>query len=188
MYGEQKTFPASEEQPCKPLSPYAISKLSAETYINYFGTQYGLNTTVLRYSNVYGPHQNPHGEAGVVAIFCERLLKGQQPIINGDGEQTRDFVYVQDIVKANIIALNLECTGMFNVGTGKETSVNFLTQCLVKASAIATSIEYGPAKQGEQRRSVIDSGKLLKEFGWKPGVSVEEGLLETFNYFQNQTT
>jgi UDP-glucose 4-epimerase len=188
MYGEQKTFPASEEHPCQPLSPYAISKLCAEKYINYFGTQHGMNTTVLRYSNVYGPHQNPHGEAGVVAIFCERLLKDQQPIINGDGEQTRDFVYVQDIVKANIIALNLECTGMFNVGTGKETSVNFLTQCLVKASAITTSIQYGPAKKGEQKRSVIDSGKLLKRFGWKRGVSVEEGLLETFNYFKNQTT
>ena len=188
MYGEQKTFPASEEHPCQPLSPYAISKLCAEKYINYFGKQHGLNTTVLRYSNVYGPHQNPHGEAGVVAIFCERLLKGQQPIINGDGEQTRDFVYVQDIVKANIIALNLECTGIFNVGTGKETSVNFLTQCLVKASTISTSIEYGPSREGEQKRSVIDSGKLLKRFGWKPGVPVEEGLLETFNYFKNQTT
>jgi UDP-glucose 4-epimerase len=186
MYGEQKTFPASEEQPCKPLSPYAISKLSAETYINYFGTQYGLNTTVLRYSNVYGPHQNPHGEAGVVAIFCERLLNDQQPIINGDGEQTRDFVYVQDIVQANTIALNPRCSGLFNVGTGKETSVNSLTQCLIKASAIATSIEHGPAKKGEQKRSSIDSGKMLKGFGWKPGVSVEEGLLETFNYFKNK--
>jgi UDP-glucose 4-epimerase len=188
MYGEQKTFPASEEQPCEPLSPYAISKLSAETYINYYGTQYGLNTTVLRYSNVYGPHQNPHGEAGVVAIFCERLLKDQQPIINGDGEQTRDFVYVQDIVQANTIALNPQCSGLFNVGTGKETSVNFLTRCLIKASAIATSIEHGPAKKGEQKRSSIDSGKLLKGFGWKPIVSVEEGLLETFNYFKNKKT
>ena len=188
MYGEQKTFPASEEQPCKPLSPYAISKLSAETYINYFGTQYGLNTTVLRYSNVYGPHQNPHGEAGVVAIFCERLLKDQQPIINGDGEQTRDFVYVQDIVQANIIALNPQCSGLFNVGTGKETSVNSLTRYLIKASAIAVSIEHGPAKKGEQKRSSIDSAKLLKGFGWKPSVSVEEGLLETFKYFKNKKT
>jgi UDP-glucose 4-epimerase len=186
MYGEQKTFPVSEEQPCKPLSPYAISKLSAETYINYYGTQYGLNTTVLRYSNVYGPHQNPHGEAGVVAIFCERLLKDQQPIINGDGEQTRDFVYIQDIVKANTIALNPQCSGLFNVGTGKETSVNYLTRCLIKAASIVTSIEHGPAKKGEQKRSSIDSGKLLKGFGWKPCVSVEEGLIETFNYFKNK--
>jgi UDP-glucose 4-epimerase len=188
MYGEQNTFPASEEQPCEPLSPYAISKLSAEAYINYYGTQYGLNTTVLRYSNVYGPHQNPHGEAGVVAIFCERLLKDQRPIINGDGEQTRDFIYVQDIVQANTIALNSQCSGLFNVGTGKETSVNFLTRCLIKASAIATSIKHGPAKKGEQKRSSIDSGKLLKGYGWKPSVSLEEGLLETFNYFKNKKT
>jgi UDP-glucose 4-epimerase len=188
MYGEQKTFPASEEQPCKPLSPYAISKLSAETYVNYYGTQYGLNTTVLRYSNVYGPHQNPHGEAGVVAIFCERLLKNQQPVINGDGEQTRDFVYVKDIVQANTIALNPQCSGLFNVGTGKETSVNYLTRCLIKASAIATSIQHAPPKKGEQKRSSIDSEKLLKGFGWKPSVSVEEGLLETFNYFKNKKT
>jgi UDP-glucose 4-epimerase len=188
MYGEQKTFPASEEHPCQPLSPYAISKLSAETYINYFGAQYGLNTTVLRYSNVYGPHQNPHGEAGVVAIFCERLLKDQQPIINGNGEQTRDFVYVGDIVQANTIALNLQCSGLFNVGTGKETSVNSLTRCLIEASAIDASIEHGPAKKGEQKRSSIDSRKLMKGFGWKPGVSLEEGVLETFNYFKNKKT
>ena len=188
MYGEQKTFPASEEHPCQPLSPYALSKFCAEKYIHYFATQYGLNTTVLRYSNVYGPHQNPHGEAGVVAIFCERLLKGQQPIINGDGEQTRDFIYVQDIVQANTIALNPQCSGMFNVGTGKETSVNFLTQCILKASTKPISIEHGPAKEGEQRRSAIDSRKISERFGWKPGVSLEEGLLETFNYFQNKTT
>ena len=138
--------------------------------------------------SVYGPHQNPHGEAGVVAIFCERLLKNQQLVINGDGKQTRDFVYVQDIVKANNIALNPRCSGLFNVGTGKETSVNSLTRCLIKASAISTSIEHGPAKEGEQERSSIDNGKLLKGFGWKPSVSLEEGLLETFKYFKNKKT
>ena len=105
MYGEQKIFPASEKHPCQPLSPYAISKLCAEYYINYFGTRQGLNTTVLRYSNVYGPHQNPHGEAGVVAIFCQRLMEGLPPLIYGDGEQTRDFIYVRDIARANNVAL-----------------------------------------------------------------------------------
>ena len=128
MYGEQTTFPASEEHPCHPLSPYGISKLCAEHYINYFRTQHGLNTTVLRYSNVYGPHQNPHGEAGVVAIFCQRLMEGLPPVICGDGEQTRDFISVKDVAQANIIALESKCTGTFNVGTGKETSVNFLTK------------------------------------------------------------
>ena len=188
MYGEQKTFPASEDHPCQPVSPYAISKLCAENYINYFGTEHGLNTTVLRYGNVYGPHQNPHGEAGVVAIFCQRLMEGLPPVIYGDGEQTRDFISVRDVAQANIIALDSKCKGTFNVGTGKETSVNFLTKKLLKVSGITTSAKYSPPKKGEQRRSSIDSKKLLESFGWKPCISLEEGLFETINYFKNKTT
>ncbi len=188
MYGEQKSFPASEDHPCQPLSPYAISKLCAETYINYFGMEHGLNTTVLRYGNVYGPHQNPHGEAGVVAIFCQRLMEGLQPVIYGDGEQTRDFISVRDVTKANIIALGSKCKGIFNVGTGKETSVNFLTKKLLKVSGVTTTAKYSPPKKGEQRRSSIDSEKLRKNFDWKPCISLEEGLLETINYFKNKIT
>ena len=188
MYGEQTVFPANEEHPCHPLSPYGISKLCAEKYINYFRTQHGLNTTVLRYSNVYGPHQDPHGEAGVVAIFCQRLMEGLPPIICGDGEQTRDFISVRDVAQANIIALDSKCEGTFNVGTGKETSVNFLTKELLKVSGITTSTKHSPARKGEQRRSSIDSEKLLKNFGWKPYISLEEGLFETINYFKNKTT
>ncbi|MBC8283584.1 MAG: NAD-dependent epimerase/dehydratase family protein [Nitrospinae bacterium] len=187
MYGEQKTFPASEEHPCQPLSPYGISKLCAENYINYFAWQHGLNTAILRYSNVYGPHQNPHGEAGVVAIFCQRLMQGLPPIICGDGEQTRDFISVRDIAQANVIALNPQCKGIYNVGTGNETSVNFLTQELLKICKIGIPAEHSPPRKGEQRRSAIDSKKLLKSFGWKPGVSLEEGLVETFNYFKDKT-
>ena len=187
MYGEQTTFPASEEHPCHPLSPYGISKLCAEHYINYFRTQHGLNTTVLRYSNVYGPHQNPHGEAGVVAIFCQRLMEGLPPVICGDGEQTRDFISVRDVAQANIIALESKCNGTFNVGTGKETSVNFLTKELLKVSEVTTSAKYSPPRNGEQRRSSIDSKKLLESFGWKPCISLEEGLFETINYFKNKT-
>ena len=188
MYGEQTVFPANEEHPCHPLSPYGISKLCAEKYINYFRTQRGLNTTVLRYSNVYGPHQDPHGEAGVVAIFCQRLMEGLPPVICGDGEQTRDFISVGDVAQANIIALDSKCEGTFNVGTGKETSVNFLTKKLLKVSGITTSAKYSPPKKGEQRRSSIDSEKLFKGFGWKPCISLEEGLFETINYFKNKTT
>ena len=188
MYGQQKTFPASEDHPCQPLSPYAISKLCAEYYINYFGTRHGLNTTVLRYSNVYGPHQNPHGEAGVVAIFCQRLIEGLPPVIFGDGEQTRDFISVRDVARANKLALDSECKGVFNVGTGKETSVNFLAKSLIKISRIDATTEYNPARNGEQRRSSIDSRKLLKRFGWKPCVSLEEGLVETFDYFKNKAS
>jgi len=188
MYGKQTVFPANEEHPCHPLSPYGISKLCAEKYINYFRTQHGLNTTVLRYSNVYGPHQDPHGEAGVVAIFCQRLMEGLPPVICGDGEQTRDFISVRDVAQANIIALDSKCEGTFNVGTGKETSVNFLTKELLKVSGITTSAKHSPARKGEQRRSSIDSEKLLKNFGWKPYISLEEGLFETINYFKNKTT
>ena len=188
MYGKQTVFPANEEHPCHPLSPYGISKLCAEKYINYFRTQHGLNTAVLRYSNVYGPHQNPHGEAGVVAIFCQRLMEGLPPIICGDGEQTRDFISVRDVVQANIIALDSKCEGTFNVGTGTETSVNFLTKELLKVSGITTSAKYSAARKGEPRRSSIDSEKLLKNFGWKPCISLEEGLFETINYFKNKTT
>ena len=187
MYGEQKSFPASEDHPCQPLSPYGISKLCAENYINYFCMQHGLNTTILRYSNVYGPYQNPHGEAGVVAIFCQRLIEGLSPIIYGDGKQTRDFIYVRDITKANTLALDPKCIGIFNVGTGNEISVNFLTQSLLKISKLDISAEHKPARKGEQRRSAIDSKKLLNSFDWKPDFALEEGLVETFNYFKDKT-
>ena len=186
MYGEQKSFPASEEHPCQPLSPYGLSKLCAENYINYFCSQHGLNTTILRYSNVYGPCQNPHGEAGVVAIFCQKLIKGIPPIIWGDGEQTRDFISVRDIAKANNIALSPQCTGVFNVGTGNETSVNFIAQSLLKISKVDLTAKHGTPKKGEQRRSSIDSKKLIKSFGWEPSVSLEEGLFETFDYFKDK--
>ena len=186
MYGQQKIFPANEDHPCQPLSPYAISKLCAEYYINYFGTGYDLNTTVLRYSNVYGPHQNPHGEAGVVAIFCQRLMEGLPPIIFGDGEQTRDFIFVKDVASANNLALESDCKGVFNVGTGKETSVNYLTKGLIKISGTDVTTEYNPARNGEQRRSSIESRKLLEQFGWEPCISLEEGLVETFDYFKNK--
>jgi UDP-glucose 4-epimerase len=187
MYGEQIFFPASEEHPCQPLSPYGISKLCAENYLRFFNTQYGLSTTVLRYSNVFGPHQNPHGEAGVVAIFCEKLVKDQKPVICGDGEQTRDFISVRDIVQANLIALDGTCTGTFNVGTGKETSINSLTECLMGISGKNISADHGSARNGEQRRSVIDHKKFHESFGWKPEVSLEQGLVETYAFFQNQT-
>lgn len=184
MYGEQINFPASEDHPCQPLSPYGISKLCAENYIKFFNEQYGMSTTVLRYSNVFGPHQNPHGEAGVVAIFCQKLVKDQKPVICGDGEQTRDFISVRDVVQANLIALKPNCTGTFNVGTGKETSVNTLTECLFNISGKNISAVYDSPRSGEQRRSVIDYKKFHDNFGWKPEISLEQGLIETYEFFQ----
>ena len=188
IYGEQIYFPANEDHPCQPLSPYGISKLSAENYLKFYNEQFGLSTTVLRYSNVFGPHQNPHGEAGVVAIFCERLIKDQKPVICGDGEQTRDFISVRDIAQANLIALDQSCTGTFNVATGNETSVNYLTECLLRVSGKKISADYGSARQGDQSRSVIDYKKFHDGFGWQPKVSLEQGLVETYSFFQNQTT
>lgn len=132
IYGEQDYFPADEEHPLKPTSPYGLSKLSVEGYLRFYQEQYGLSTTVLRYGNVFGPRQNPHGEAGVVAIFCNRLLKDQAPVINGDGEQTRDYVFVGDVVRANVMALRPDCSGIFNVGTGREATVNELTRSLLQ--------------------------------------------------------
>ena len=187
MYGEQTIFPASEDHPCQPLSPYGISKLGAENYLRFFNQQYGVSTTILRYSNVFGPHQNPHGEAGVVAIFCQKLVKNEIPIICGDGEQTRDFISVGDVVQANLVALDPACTGTFNVGTGKETSVNSLTGCLLGISGKNISASYDSPRNGEQRRSVIDSKKFHESFGWEPKITLEQGLVETYDYFKKQT-
>ena len=188
IYGEQNYFPADEDHPTQPLSPYGISKLSVENYLGFFNKQHGLSTVVLRYSNVFGPHQNPSGEAGVVAIFCERLLRDQNPIIFGDGKQTRDFISVSDIAQANLIALDRSCTGTFNVATGKETSVNFLAETLLRVSSKKNLADHGPARQGDQSRSVISYKKFHESFGWQPEVSLEQGLIETYSFFQNQTT
>jgi UDP-glucose 4-epimerase len=187
VYGEQVYFPANEDHPCQPLSPYGISKLSAENYLKFYNEQFGLSTTVLRYSNVFGPHQNPQGEAGVVAIFCERLIKDQKLVICGDGEQTRDFISVRDIAQANLIALDGSCTGTFNVATGKETSINSLAKCLLEVADKKFLSDHVSARQGDQRRSVIDYKKFYKSFGWQPKVSLEQGLVETYSFFQNQT-
>ena len=134
------------------MSPYGIAKLTVERYLNYYRKNFGIQPTILRYSNVYGPRQDPHGEAGVVAIFCKQLLKDQNPIIFGDGEQTRDFVSVFDVVNANLKALSENCTGTYNVGTGEETSVNTIAASLIKASGKSLSPQHNPPRMGEQRR------------------------------------
>ena len=167
LYGEQEYYPANEEHPAQPMSPYGIAKLTVERYLTYYQENFNLQTTVLRYSNVYGPRQDPHGEAGVVAIFCKQLLKDKIPVIFGDGEQTRDFVSVFDVVNANLKALLENCKGTYNVGTGKETSVNTIAARLIKASGKALSPQYDPPRLGEQRRSSIDYGKFNKDHGWQ---------------------
>ncbi|MDH5459034.1 MAG: NAD-dependent epimerase/dehydratase family protein [Nitrospinota bacterium] len=187
LYGEQDYYPADEEHPKHPMSPYGIAKLTVERYLNYYQENFDIQPTIPRYSNVYGPRQDPHGEAGVVAIFCKQLLKDQQPVIFGDGEQTRDFVSVFDVVSANVKALSENCKGIYNIGTGKETSVNTIAASLIKASGKALSPQHNPPRMGEQRRSAIDYGKFNKDHGWQPTQALDEGLKETFNFFANSS-
>ncbi len=183
LYGEQDYFPADEEHPKQPLSPYGIAKLTVERYLGYFQANFNIQPTILRYSNVYGPRQDPHGEAGVVAIFCKLLLKDQPPVIFGDGEQTRDFVSVFDVASANLKALSENCQGIYNVGTGVETSVNTLTAHLIEGSGKTLSPQHDPPRMGEQNRSSIDSGKFSREHGWQPALSLKEGLKQTLEFF-----
>jgi UDP-glucose 4-epimerase len=184
IYGEQDYFPADEQHPLRPVSPYGVTKLIGEKYLHYYRVVHGLHYVVLRYSNVYGPRQNPHGEAGVVAIFTERLLRGEQPIINGDGLQTRDFVYVGDVVRANLLALHFDRDDVFNIGTGVETDVNTIFRRLRELCGADVPERHGPAKPGEQRRSVLDITKARRELGWEPQVPLREGLANTVEYFR----
>ncbi len=184
MYGEQDYFPADEQHPTRPISPYGVAKLSTEHYLFYYKAVYGLPYVCLRYANVYGPRQNPEGEAGVVAIFASRMLKGEHPVINGDGKQTRDYVFVGDVVRANLAALDVSASEIFNIGTGVETDVNTLFGHIRELTGSSAPDVHGPAKKGEQLRSVLSSGKISAALGWKPSVTLEEGLRRTVEYFK----
>jgi len=183
IYGEQDFFPADEDHPLRPESPYGVSKFSLEKYIYYYGKIYDLPWFILRYANIYGPRQNPHGEAGVVAIFSKQLVKGKRPTINGDGKQTRDFVYVSDVVEANLKTLHYEGSAVVNIGTGIETDINNIFFILEKNSGNSIEPYYGPAKKGEQRRSVLDNTLSRQLLNWEPGIGIEDGLKNTYLYF-----
>jgi len=187
IYGEQAALPAGENHPRQPTSPYGLSKLAVENYLEYYRKTFGLSAVALRYSNVYGPRQDPHGEAGVVAIFCNQLKRGERPRIFGDGEQTRDFISVFDVVRANMALLASDLTGAFNVGTGCETSVNTLTELLIRQAGKQVAPEHLPERLGEQKRSAIDSAKLQRALDWRPQTPLEEGLGQTFDYFRQKT-
>ena len=183
VYGEQERFPADEDHPTRPVSPYGISKLACEKYLCYYQVQYSLQTVIMRYANIYGPRQNPFGEAGVVAIFSHKLARGERVTINGDGLQTRDYVYVGDVVAANLLALDSVGSIMFNVGTGIETDVVTLYGHLAEAAGTDLPAHHGPPKPGEQRRSVISPQFAHESLGWEPRVSLSEGLAITFHSF-----
>jgi len=183
IYGEQKSFPADEDHPLRPLSPYGVAKLAVERYLWFYHVEYGLDVTALRYANVYGPRQNPHGEAGVVAIFLDRLLAGVQPVINGDGLQTRDYVYVGDIARANLAALGTTGYRVYNVGTGIETDVVTLYRSLADAVGVSGPPRHGEAKAGEQRRSSICAARLRMELGVTVDTALAQGVPATASWF-----
>lgn len=185
IYGEHDYFPADEEHPTRPLSPYGITKLACEKYLYFYHHVYNLNFVTLRYANIYGPRQNPKGEAGVIAIFASRLLNGKQPIINGNGVQTRDFVYVGDVVAANLKALAFDGNDYFNIGTGIETTVNELFHHLNHLTNANAKEAHGPAQAGEQLRSVLNNQKAKKILGWTPQVSIQTGLAHTVDFFKS---
>jgi UDP-glucose 4-epimerase len=186
IYGEQDYFPADENHPVRPLSPYGITKLATEKYLFYYEQVFGLPYVVLRYANVYGPRQNPHGEAGVIAIFAQKMLEGGQPQINGDGKQTRDYVFVGDVVRANLLALSYGKSDIFNIGTGIETDVNALFQNIRALANSKCKELHAPAKKGEQLRSVLDTKKIKTILNWSPQVELEEGLKLTVEFFKNK--
>jgi UDP-glucose 4-epimerase len=192
IYGDASEPPSAEESPKNPESPYGISKLSAEHYLSYYARTHRLDTVVLRYANVYGPRQDPHGEAGVVAIFCQRLLENEPITIFGDGTQTRDYVYVGDVAAANAAAAVAELPGVtrlddraFNIGTGIETSVLDLAGCLQRVAATRVPVHFAPRRDGEQQRSAITNAKAAALLGWKPKTSIDAGLWCTYQWFRN---
>lgn len=187
LYGEQDYFPAGEDHPIRPLSPYGVSKATVERYLYFYRQQYGLKTTILRYANVYGPRQNPHGEAGVVAIFAERIAQGGALVINGDGLQTRDYVYVGDVAKANLAALEHDGSLTVNIGTGVETDVVTLVEYLKEAAGRPVNYTHGPTPAGEQRRSVISPSLALDMLGWEPQMTLSDGLIKTYATYSPQT-
>ena len=185
VYGEQKSFPAGEDHVTRPASPYGVSKRAGELYLSYYHQAFGLPYIALRYANVYGPRQSTQGEAGVVAIFLSLLLRGKTPMINGDGKQTRDYVYVADVVAANVAVLDAQFLGEVNIGTGVETNVLEIFRHAREALGSTVEAQHGPAKAGEQRRSCINAERAAKVLGWHPQVALAEGLRRTAAWYRN---
>jgi len=184
VYGEPQYLPADEDHPINPVSQYGISKHTVEHYLYLYGYNYGLRYTILRYPNVYGPRQNPHGEAGVVAIFTQKMLAGTSPAIFGDGSQTRDYTFVGDIVEANVLSLTRGDGGIYNVGTGVETSVQQIFDTLKEILQVDLEPVYAPPRLGEIRRICLNSNRAAKELGWRPSHTFLEGLRRTVEYYQ----
>lgn len=183
VYGEPEKVPCDERHPINPICQYGASKHTVEHYLFMYHANYGLNYTVLRYPNVYGPRQNPHGEAGVVAIFTGKMLAGEPVTINGDGEQTRDYVYVGDCARANYLAATVDHKpGIYNLGWGCPTSVNDIFETLTQIVAYPHQAIHGPAKVGETRHIYLDASKIKDDLGWSPTLTLQDGLEKTVAY------
>lgn len=189
MYGDQETLPTRETVLPEPVSPYGVAKLAMERYLHAFRVMHGLQSVALRYANVYGPRQNPHGEAGVVAIFSKAILQGRPLTINGDGDQTRDYVYVADVVQANLLATEAAIApgvSCLNIGTGRETSVNDLVRSLGQIVGSELPRRHAPARPGEQQRSALDAALAKRVLGWEPTTPLGTGLGQTFRWFEGR--
>lgn len=193
VYGEPQRIPTPESHPKRPLSPYGVAKLAGEYYLTYYAAVHGLEYAALRYSNVYGPRQDPHGEAGVVAIFGRRILSGDPITIFGDGEQERDYVFVGDVAEANWVAstiplpaaLDIDSRG-WNIGTGRGTSVNALADLLMKIAGREVERTPAPERPGELARSVLDCSRAAAELGWRPQTGLEDGLVRTMEHLNEE--
>jgi len=184
IYGEPEKIPTDENTAPQPISPYGVSKYAVESYLSYYKAVYGLSSVSLRYSNVYGPRQDPHGEAGVVAIFCNRIISGDTCVIFGDGTQTRDYVFVEDVARANLLSLRAP-DGIYNIGTQFETSVNDLVNLLIKVSGISMKVEDSAPRVGDVSRIALDIQRAKNVLGWTPQISLEDGLEQTWEWFEN---
>ena len=186
IYGEAKIIPTPEDYPPQPVSPYGIEKLIVEHYLDFYKKEYNLDYLILRFANVYGPRQNSKGEAGVIAVFCDKMVAKNQPVINGDGKQTRDFVFVDDVVRANIIAMEENESGVFNIATGVETDIGSIFRELKKAFNLKIQEVHGPQKAGEQKRSCLSFKKAKVKLNWQPEYNLNKGLEITKKWFQKK--
>lgn len=186
MYGNKQT-PFTEEMKEEPLSPYGVSKRSGELYLNYYKEQYGIPYVILRYANVYGPRQNPHGESGVIAIFSEMIAEGKTPVINGDGSHTRDYVFVSDVVGANLSALDTSFVGALNIGTGREISTLDVYSAVAREFGLQTPAQFGPERPGEQIQSSLSAEKAHQILGWQPQVTFEDGVKQVVSWYKSRS-
>jgi UDP-glucose 4-epimerase len=186
VYGNTDKMPTKETSPTNPPSPYGIEKLTVERYLKYYNANFKIPYVALRLSNVYGPRQNSRGEAGVVSVFVNKMIRKEAPVINGTGKNTRDFVYVNDVAEASILAVKSKKTGVYNIGTGEETNINTIFKILKKLLGLDCKEIHGPARQEEQKRSCLDSRKAKKDLKWKTKIKIEKGLQKTIACFKSE--